>query len=76
VEKFEYYANRCSFALALMTPDDTLAGPDGTSAIWRARPNVILEIGWFMARLGRTRVMLLSQGAPQLSGRLREAGLL
>jgi predicted nucleotide-binding protein len=99
IEKFEYYANSCSFALALMTPDDTLPGPDGVSTVFRARPNVILEIGWFMARLGRTRVMLLSQGdlevpsdlkgvlylpfrdsvlevAPELSGRLREAGLL
>ena len=99
IEKFEYYANSCAFALALMTPDDSLVGPDGASTIWRARPNVILEIGWFMARLGRTRVMLLSQGplevpsdlqgilylpfkdsvlevSAQLSGRMRQAGLL
>jgi len=99
IEKFEFYANVCSFAFAIMTPDDSLTGPEGKAAIWRARPNVILEIGWFMARLGRTRVMLLSKAdleipsdlqgilylpfkesvmevAPQLSYRLREAGLM
>jgi predicted nucleotide-binding protein len=99
IEKFEYYANICSFAFALMTPDDVIAGSAAEGAIWRARPNVILELGWFMARLGRTRVMILSKGeleipsdlqgllylpftdsvmevAPQLSIRLREAGLM
>jgi predicted nucleotide-binding protein len=101
IEKFEYYANACSFAFALMTPDDIVAGPDGANSIWRARPNVTLEIGWFMARLGRTRVVLLYQHhgqeleipsdlqgvlylpfkesvlevAPELSFRMREAGL-
>jgi predicted nucleotide-binding protein len=62
IEKFEYYAKTCSFAFALMTPDDVVAGPDKTGIIWRARPNVNLEIGWFMARLGRTRVVMLLKG--------------
>ena len=63
IEKFEYYAQSCSFAFALMTPDDVIAGEDASKTIWRARPNVNLEVGWFMARLGRTRVVLLLTGA-------------
>jgi predicted nucleotide-binding protein len=62
IEKFEYYASACSFAFALMTPDDTVAGEEGKPALWRPRQNVLLEIGWFMARLGRTRVIMLSHG--------------
>jgi len=80
IEKFEYYARLCSFAVALMTPDDQILGSKDPESQWRARPNVILELGWFMARLGRDRVLLFSQGdldipsesvmevAPQLSG--------
>jgi predicted nucleotide-binding protein len=61
IEKFEYYAPLCSFAFALMTPDDkVVVGAEDYR--WRARQNVIFELGWFMARLGRERVMVLSQG--------------
>jgi predicted nucleotide-binding protein len=62
IEKFEYYARLCSFAFALMTPDDKIVGVKEQGSVWRARPNVILELGWFMARLGRDRVVLFSQG--------------
>ena len=62
IEKFEYYARNCSFAFVLMTPDDpTAPGPDGQGAL-RARQNVIMELGWFMAYLGRGRVAILHQG--------------
>src|SRR5258706_16354828 len=37
IEKFEYYAKMCSFAFALMTPYDIMAGADTTEKIWRAR---------------------------------------
>src|SRR5262249_9224932 len=57
IENFEYYARLCSFAFALMTPDDQVAGQPGSSPRWRARENVIFEIGWFMARLGRENVI-------------------
>jgi len=51
IEKFERYASQCAFAVVLMTPDDGVQVPDSTEAKWRARQNVIMELGWFMARL-------------------------
>jgi predicted nucleotide-binding protein len=57
IEKFEHYAPVCSFAFALFTPDDqvTIAG----RPYLQARPNVIWELGWFCAELGRSNVMLI-----------------
>lgn len=62
IEKFEYYASTCSFAFILMTPDDRSSGGEDPESRWRARQNVIMELGWFMARLGRERVMILYTG--------------
>jgi predicted nucleotide-binding protein len=63
IEKFEYYASQCAFAVVLLTPDDQAAPSDSsTEGKWRARQNVILELGWFMAKLGRERVLILHQG--------------
>jgi predicted nucleotide-binding protein len=61
IEKFEYYARNCSFAFVIMTPDDQTSGVDGKEQL-RARQNVIMELGWFMAYLGRDRVAILHQG--------------
>lgn len=64
IEKFEYYAPQASFAFVLMTPDDKSQSHDSDSveSKWRARQNVILELGWFMAKIGRRRVVLLYKG--------------
>jgi|GEM_PF-1863044 len=59
IEKFEYYATACSFAFILMTPDDLTAMTKETGSRQRARQNVIMELGWFMAYLGRERVVIL-----------------
>jgi len=60
IEKFERYAPSCAYAIALITPDD-LVNKDGEIYL-QARPNVLLELGWFMANLGRNGVLLLVQG--------------
>ena len=62
IEKFEAGALEVGFAVVLLTPDDYGRGPD--DAGWpeqpnRARQNVILELGYFMGRLGRSRVAAL-----------------
>ncbi len=57
IEKFEHYAETCSYAVALFTPDDEVRS--GADTYLQARPNVIYELGWFCGRLQRSSVMLL-----------------
>jgi len=58
IEKFEHYAEECSYAIAVFTPDDEVRTSGGETHL-QARPNVIYELGWFCGRLGRGRAMLL-----------------
>lgn len=64
IEKFEANA-KVGFAVILLTPDDEAALPSGTPCR-RARQNVILELGYFIGRLGRDRVCALKSGAVDL----------
>ena len=57
IEKFEHYAQTCSYAIAVFTPDDEVTS--GGTTYLQARPNVIYELGWFCGKLGRSGVMLL-----------------
>lgn len=66
IEKFEYYASKCNFAFALLTPDDKQANQLTKQDIWRARQNVILEMGWFMHKLGRAKVILVHKGEVEI----------
>jgi predicted nucleotide-binding protein len=62
IEKFEAHSE-VAFAVVLFTPDDIghpSAEPDKAKA--RARQNVVLELGFFMAALGRHRVCVLFKG--------------
>lgn len=57
IEKIEEYSD-VAFAVILLTPDDV----GGTSAAVlkpRARQNVIFELGYFFAKLGRSKVVAL-----------------
>jgi predicted nucleotide-binding protein len=58
IEKFEQYAGRAAFALVLLTPDDRGGPARLDPAEYRARPrqNVIFELGYFFALLGRKKV--------------------
>lgn len=66
IEAFEKYASGCEYAFVLITPDDKVASLLGGKELWRARQNVILEMGWFMHKLGRARVVLLHKGEVDL----------
>lgn len=59
IEKFEFYAPKCSYAFAIFTPDDEVE-KDGSKYL-QTRPNVVFELGWFCAYLGRNKVMVLLQ---------------
>jgi predicted nucleotide-binding protein len=57
IEKFENYAQKCSYAIAVFTPDDDVKFEN--KEYLQARPNVIYEVGWFCGKLDRSKVMLL-----------------
>lgn len=59
IEKFQEYAD-VGFAIILLSPDD-FGHPKNkpSEGKLRARQNVILELGYFLGKLGRRRVMAL-----------------
>lgn len=71
IEKFEKWSD-VGFALVLMSPDD-LAFPKTADVkkdtpTFRARQNVIFELGYFIGTLGRERVLVLQKdGVESLS---------
>ncbi|MGF6162721.1 putative nucleotide-binding protein [Pseudomonas sp. 2725] len=62
IEKFEETADDIGFAVVLLTPDDLGASVKAETSDARARQNVIFELGYFAAKLGRGRVCLLRKG--------------
>lgn len=59
IEKLEVHAE-VDYAVALFSPDDKCIVERKT--VWRARQNVIFELGFFLGRLGRSRVTVLHRG--------------
>lgn len=58
IEKLVGETERAGYAIALLTPDDLTEGGQG-----RARQNVILEIGYFLGKLGKERLrMIVKEG--------------
>jgi hypothetical protein len=59
IEKFEAFTD-VPFAIVLMTADDVGSKADSEQILVpRARQNVILELGYFTGKLGRSRVVAL-----------------
>lgn len=57
IDKLVEESINSNYAIGLLSPDDKLE--DGST---RARQNVILEIGYFIGRLGKERVRILKKG--------------
>jgi predicted nucleotide-binding protein len=64
IEKIEAHGD-VGFAVVLLTPDDEGRAKGGKLAP-RARQNVILELGYFICRLGRSRICALKRGDVEL----------
>lgn len=65
IEKFETNSNDVSFAIVLFSPDDKGCTVDSfpDDGKFRARQNVILELGYFIGKLGRDRVFVLHKNS-------------
>jgi predicted nucleotide-binding protein len=66
IAEFEELAGSCVFAFVILTPDDLSADAMGEGEKHRARQNVIFEMGWFFAKLGRSRTRLLFKDSVEL----------
>ena len=66
IEKFENNSIECGFAVILLSPDDkgysVKSSPD--DAKFRARQNVILELGYFVGKISRKNVLTLVKSDP------------
>jgi predicted nucleotide-binding protein len=60
IEKLEREAKGCGYAVVLFTPDDRGKASTENKYVPRARQNVILELGYFVALLGRDRVTIFN----------------
>lgn len=66
IEKFEVFSD-VGFAVVLLTPDDVGASKDSPQNLKaRARQNVILELGYFLGKLGRSRVCVLYKSGVEI----------
>jgi predicted nucleotide-binding protein len=61
IEKVEAHAD-VDFAIVLLTPDDVGRAKDDAELAPRPRQNVLLELGYFIGRLGRENVCALKRG--------------
>ena len=66
IEKLEHYAD-VGYAVVLLTPDDEGRKKAKDELLRdRARQNVLLELGYFIGKLGRSRVCALHRGSVEI----------
>jgi predicted nucleotide-binding protein len=74
IEKFEQHSD-VGFAVALLTPDDVGGLADEPAKLrLRARQNVVLEFGYFIGKLGRSKVCALYVEGVELPSDLHGVG--
>lgn len=59
IEKLEEYGSDVGYAIILATPDDDGKAKPEKRYKSRVRQNVVLELGMFLAKLGRERIAIL-----------------
>ncbi len=65
IEKFELHSD-VGFAVILLTADDLGKGKTDEEDKYRARQNVIIEMGYFIGKLGRSKVFPLYEKGVEL----------
>ena len=60
IDKFIESAKKVSYAIILMTSDNMVKYDDSEESILQARPNVILEYGYFLSNLGKKTNIFIS----------------
>lgn len=66
IEKFEDHAGKAAFAVVLLTGDDEGGVRGSGERRPRARQNVVFELGFFIAALGRSKVAVLHEEGVEL----------
>ena len=66
IEKFEDHAGKAAFAVVLLTGDDEGGIRGSGERRPRARQNVVFELGFFIAALGRSKVAVLYEEGVEL----------
>ena len=68
IEKFEEHSADVRYAIVLLTADDRGGLADAKPSTYRprARQNVILELGYFLGKLGRRRVSVIYEEAVEI----------
>lgn len=62
LEKFEQHSN-VKFSVILLTPDDAAYAVNQPNGVkFRARQNVVFEMGFFLGKLGRTGLCVMHKG--------------
>lgn len=64
IEKLEEYGADVGYAIILATPDDEGKAKTEKEYKSRVRQNVVLELGMFLAKLGRKKVAILLKETP------------
>lgn len=71
IEKFEDVGGVAAFVIVLLTPDDVGQTAEGhrlnEEPIPRARQNVVMELGYFVGKIGRSVIAVMNAGVEQPS---------
>lgn len=71
IEKFERIGGSASYVIVLLTPDDigqtSSAHSGGLDPNPRARQNVVLELGYFIGKIGRENIVVMDGGVERPS---------
>lgn len=60
LERFCKMADQCEYAIALFTADDWVTNKGKT--YFQPRPNVLIELGYFISRISLSNILILTKG--------------